>query len=200
MDLDEMKAVWSDLSDQLDKQKKLNQDIILKMTQEKSSSRLGRIIRMETIGIIASIAMLIYLVWNFNRLEDWLSIVGGIGLLCIIILGIVYGTTIIRKAKSINVMTSSYSEVIENFDQFRALLRKYKKLSVRISIVSPVLVIPVSYTLLSNKNILDDLESAGLSLILSAIFVPLILYAIIRFYSRNVSQVKKALKDIDFKD
>lgn len=200
MDLDEMKAVWSDMSDQLDKQKKLNQDIILKMTQEKSSSRLGRIIRMETFGLALSIAMLVYLVWNFYRLEDWLSITGGIGLLGIILMGIVYGITIIRKAKSIDVMTSSYSEVIENFDQFRALLSKYKKLSFRIAVISPVLVLPVSYVLLLDKNILDDLEGAGLSLLMSAILVPLVLYAFIKYYSRNVSQVKQALKDIDFKE
>ena len=102
MDLDEMKLAWSDMSDQLEQQKKLTDDIIFKMTQEKSSSRLGRIITAESIGIIVSFVGLVYIALNFYKFDNWLEITGGIGTLALMILGIVFGLRIISKAKRID--------------------------------------------------------------------------------------------------
>ncbi|GAB5527220.1 MAG: hypothetical protein Roseis2KO_50920 [Roseivirga sp.] len=200
MDLDEMKAVWSDLGTQLEQQKRLNQDLIMKMTQEKSSSRMGRIIRVETFGIIVSGAILIYLLANFNKLTDWPALTGGIGMALVLIIAIVFGTKLISKARKIDLVKNTYSTVVEQFNEFRAMLRFYKKLSIWTNVVSLLFVIPVTYSLILEKSILDDLKGAGISLLLGAILTPIILYAIIRFYSKNVSQVKKALNDADFKD
>ena len=118
MDLDEMKAVWSDLGNQLDKQKKLDQDLIMKMTQEKSSSKMGRIIKLETFGIIVSGVILVYLIANFGRLTDWPAIAGGIGMLGILVVAIVFGSKLIRKARKIDLIKNTYGTVIQHFDEF----------------------------------------------------------------------------------
>lgn len=200
MDLDEMKAVWSDLGTQLEQQKKLNQDLIMKMTQEKSSSRMGRIIRVETFGIIVSAAILIYLLANFNKLTNWPALTGGIGMALILIIAIVFGTRLISKARQIDLVKNTYSTVVEQFNEFRKMLRFYKKLSIWTNAFSLLFVIPVTYSLILEKNVLDNLEGAGISLLLGIIVAPVMLYLIIRFYSRNISQVKKALNEADFKD
>lgn len=200
MDLDEMKAVWSDLGTQLEQQKKLNQDLIMKMTQEKSSSRMGRIIRVEIFGIIVSGAILIYLLANFNKLNNWPALAGGIGMALILLIAIVFGTRLISKARKIDLVKNTYSAVVKQFNEFRAMLRFYKKLSIWTNAFSLLFVIPVTYSLILEKNVLDNLEGAGISLLLGIIVAPVILYLIIRFYSRNISQVKKALNEADFKD
>jgi hypothetical protein len=197
MDLDEMKAVWSDLSGQLDKQKKLNQELIMQMTQEKSSSRLGRIIRMESIGVTVSLIMLCYLVMNFRELDYWPSIVGGIGLALILILGIVYGTMLITKARKINVVKNTYAEVTRHFDEFRGMLRLYKKLSIWTAVISPPLTIPLFYDLFLNKAIQDDLQGVAVGVVFTLLLTPLLLKFFFWYYSRNVSQVKEALNDMN---
>ncbi|MCE7990388.1 MAG: hypothetical protein HEP71_00355 [Roseivirga sp.] len=200
MDLDEMKAVWSDLGDQLEKQKKLNQDLIMKMTQEKSSSRLGRIIRMELFGITVSGIILVYLIANFAQLTNWPALAGGIGMAIILGIAIVFGAKIILKARKIDLIKNTYNTVIDRFNEFRAMLKFYKKLSIWTNAFSIICVIPVTYTLFLKENILDNLEGAGISLLMGFVLAPIVLYLTIRFYSRNMSQVKKALNDIDFKD
>lgn len=200
MDLDEMKAVWSDLSDQLAQQKKTNQDIILKMTQEKSSSRLGRIIMMETVGLTVSLGMLVYLILNFQKLDYWSSIAGGIGMIFILLLGIVFGIRIIRQAQKIDVMQNSFSVVTQDFNQLKKILGQYKKLSIWMAVVSPSVCIPLFYDLFRDKSIEDDIRGVAIGVIFAALLTPLILKFFFWYYSRNVSQVKKALNDIDFKD
>jgi len=200
MDLDEMKAVWSDLSDQLTKQKKMNQDIVIKMTQEKSNSRLGRIILMEVVGLIVSVGMLVYLIMNFDQLDYWPSIAGGVGMLLILGMGIMYGIRLIIQARKIDVITDSYAEVILQFDKLRKMLRLYKKLSIWVAAISPIVCIPLFFDLFSNKSVEDDLGGIALSILPMLLLIPLMLKFLFRYYSRNVSQVKKALNDIDFKD
>lgn len=200
MDLDEMKAVWFDLGTQLEQQKKLNQDLIMKMTQEKSSSRMGRIIRMEVFGVTVSLIILVYLLVNFSRLTDWPALAGGIGMVIILGIAIVFGIRIISQARKIDLIKSTYSTVVERFNEFRKMLGFYRKLSIWTNVVSLFCVIPVTYTLILEKSILDNLEDAGIGLLLGAVLTPIILYLIIRFYSKNISQVKKALNDADFND
>lgn len=200
MDLDEMKAVWSDLGAQLDQQKRLNQELIMKMTQEKSSSRMGRIILMEMVGITVSLVILVYLLLNFSRLTDWPALAGGTGMVIILGIAIVFGIRIISQARKIDLIKNTYSTVVERFNEFRKMLRFYRKLSIWTNVVSLFCVIPVTYSLILEQSILDNLRDAGIGFLLGAILTPIILYLIIRFYSKNISQVKKALKDADFKD
>ena len=197
MDLDEMKTAWTDLSIELDAQKRLTREVILKMTQEKSNSRLGRIVVAESIGITTTIAAIIYLLFNVHKLTHWTSIVGFVGLLGVLILGISFGLRIISKARKINVLDNTYAEVIRHFDEFRALLRQYKKFSIWISILSTLFVVPVMTEILLGKNV-QEMENLGEGLLAAFILIPLVLYGFIRFYASNVSAVKRALKDIDF--
>ena len=197
MELDEMKAVWTDLSSQLESQKRLTREVILKMTQEKSHSRLGRIVMAESIGVGLSILGLGFITANAHKLQHWTGIAGFIGLVLVLLLGITFGLRIIRKARKINVLENTYSEVIRHFDEFRALLRLYKKFSIWISVLSTVLVVPVMTEIFLEKNVLE-IEHLGRGLVAALILIPLVLYGFIRFYSSNVSAVKRALKDIDF--
>lgn len=194
-----MKSVWSDLTQELEEQKKLTRDLILKMTQEKSSSRLGRIIKAEGLGITITGVFMIYLAFNFSRLQHWTGIVGGIGLFIILALGIHFAIRIIVHARSIDLLNNSYTEVIKRFDNFKKLLRTYKKLSIWTSGLSALFVMPVMTELFLDKNLLE-IEGLIKVLIISLFLVPIVLYGVTRFYKSNVSAVSKALKDVDFKE
>lgn len=199
MELEEIKAFWSDLTSELRAQKKLTRELILKMAHEKSSSRLGRIIKAEALGITLSAVILVYLTLNVNRLEHWTGMVGAIGLFAILLLGIGFGGRIIQKARMIDLINNPVAEVIRHFDEFRALLRVYKKFGIWTSLFSVLFVIPVTTELFLDKNVME-LEGLGKALVASLIIVPLVFQLIKRFYSRNVSAVKKELNNLDLKD
>ena len=101
MDLDEMKLAWSDMTVQMEQQKKLTDDIILKMTQEKSTSRLGRIIALESFGLLVTFIALVYVILNFDKLGDWLEITGGFGSIAIMVLGIGFGINIMLEVDNL---------------------------------------------------------------------------------------------------
>lgn len=199
MELEEMKAFWSDLTHELEEQKKLTRELILKMAHEKSSSKLGRIIKAEALGVSLSAGILVYLAFNVNRLEHWTGVVGAVGLFGILLLGIGFGGRIIHKARRIDLINNPVAEVIRRFDEFRALLRMYKKFGIWTSLFSVLFVIPVTTELFLDKTVME-LEGIGKALLASLIIVPIVFQLIKRFYSRNVSAVKKELNELDLKD
>lgn len=197
MELEEMKSVWTHLSDQLEEQKRLTQDLILKMTREKSRSRLNRIVRMEAFGVTFSALFLIFIASQFYRLSDWLAITGAIGTSLILALAIVIGIRIIQKANRIDIAKNSYHQTWNDFKSLTKLLGNYKRLSIWINVAAPFFMFPTAFALLGEGSALDQLREFGIGLIAAAIFTPLILFGIIKYYSRNVSQVREALEDVN---
>jgi len=197
MDLDEMKIAWSDMSVQLEQQKKLTNEIILKMTQEKSHSKLNNIIMMESMGMIVTAIALVYIIINFYKFDNWLEITGGIGTCLILILALVFGSILIKKAKRINLVKDSFSDTISHFTAFKKLLGYYKRLSIVINVFGAILIIPVTFALFSEKDILENLAEAGRALIAAAFLVPIVLWLIIKFYKRNIGAVNTAFKNLN---
>jgi len=52
MEIEEIKALWSEMSDQLEQQKKLTNEIIMSMTQERYSNKFRTISKYETIHMV----------------------------------------------------------------------------------------------------------------------------------------------------
>jgi len=197
MDLDEMKLAWSDMSVQLEQQKKLTDEVIFKMTQEKSSSRLGRIIMAETSGVFISIAALFYVLANFYKFDNWLEITGGIGTLAILLLGIVFGLRIISQANRIDLTKHDLKTTLSLFKAFKSSLGFYKRLSIITNIIGPLFVFPAAFALFTDKDLLENPSAAITGLIAAMVIVPVVLYFIIKFYKKNIGAVSTAFKDLE---
>ena len=78
MDIEEIKAVWSEMSDQLEKQKKLTNEIILNMTQERYSNKFQKVTIIESFGAFICFIAALYLLLNFGKLDTWYLIMCGI--------------------------------------------------------------------------------------------------------------------------
>lgn len=197
MELEKMKAVWAEMSEQLDKQEKMTNEIIIKMAHEKSTSRLNRIMWMESIGMVLAVFFLLYLLFNFQKLNNWLNITGGIGSALILLLSIVMGGLIVQKANRIDVINNSYTQALDHFMQLKKMLRFYKKISIVINVIFPFFLLPVVFTLVLDKDLLTDFSAFGRSLLICFLLAPIVLYLIIKWYAKNVSQVKDAFEDLE---
>jgi len=195
MDLENMQKTWNDLSLQIEQQKLLTREIILKMAHEKSFSRISRIVYLESFGSIISLIGIIYLLLNFHKLGNWLELAGGIGTLFIMFFSILLASMLIQRARAINILNDSYQETLFHFNRFCKLLHFYKWISIGLYIVMPVFVMPVVYSLFLGLNLLDEKDTLVVTGVMIIILLPFIWYIFYRFYAKNISQVKKAIND-----
>lgn len=197
MELEQMKAIWSDMSTRLDRQQKVTDHLILKMAHEKSSSRLSRIIAAESVGIVFTGVLLILLISRFDQLDNWLTTTGGIVTALIFLISILMGGRIIQQARKINLATHTYQQNLANFTSLKKTLGFYKRLNIIINILMPFFLLPVVFKLFLGKDLLQDFASYGWSLLLAGLITPVALYLIIRYYRRNMSQVSKAIRETE---
>lgn len=197
MDLDNMKKTWQEASEFRAQDSLLHEDMIRRITHEKSSSRLQRIIVLESSGLVLAVGMLMYLSLNFNRLDTWLNQLGGYGTMAILLISIAMGIRLIRQASKINIKKNSYSKTLEDFGAFKKSLGFYKRMSIVISIFIPFMLLPVLATLWAGKDLLTDFAEYQEGLLLSFILIPIILYTIFYFYRKSIRNIGKAFKEME---
>ena len=74
MELEEMKARWTEMSATIEKQKQITDTLIIKMTQVNYRNRLSKILIPELAGTLVSFAYCIYIIINFHKLNNLIEL------------------------------------------------------------------------------------------------------------------------------
>lgn len=153
MDLDEMQATWSEMSDQLEKQKKLTDKLIMEMTQERYKSKLSKIKAYETGGAVICFVMVLFILINFNKLDTWYLIVLGLIVIDFLIILPVLTLYTIQKMSSIDVLKNDIKQTMSAFAKARKRFLLVQKLGIGASFVLMLTIIPVLSKITKNKDI-----------------------------------------------
>jgi len=197
MELEEMKSVWSTMSVELDKQKKLTSDLILKMAHEKSNSRLGRIIFAESVGSVVALAAAIYVLTNFDRFNSTFNVIAGAGTVALLIISVIMAIFLIRKARMINILNDTYTEAITHYRELKKMLRFYKRFSMVMYFIMPFILLPVVSLLVIGKDLSTDTGELLEVLLACVIVLPISWFLVMWFYKSNLRKVSSAFKDVE---
>ena len=153
MDLDEIKAVWSEMSDQLEQQKKLTNEIILKMTQERYSNRFRTLTTFETAGALVCFGVAMLILANMDKLDTWYLFACGIFTLTFLIGLPILVLRSLRKIGSLNITENSYKETIIGFTKERKRLLKIQQGGIFASFILMFAVAAVFSKIFSGKDL-----------------------------------------------
>ncbi|NNE02475.1 MAG: hypothetical protein HKN52_04850 [Eudoraea sp.] len=153
MELQELQTLWSQMSRELADQKKLTNDIIMKMTQEKYVNKFGKIAVYETIGAVICFAAALYVLFNFGKLEVWYLQLCGIFTLLFLIILPVLTLRSLRRIKEINVVENSFVDTIVQFTKAKNQLLLLQRVGIYLSFLLMFTTLPVASKLLKNKDL-----------------------------------------------
>ncbi len=200
MELEEMKSIWSDLSDQLEKQKKLTNKTILKMTQEQYNNSIAKIIFPEKIGAIICFLAAGYIILNINKLDTPLSLGFGIATaLILIILPLFSLRTMKTMSESINIAENSYKQTLIDFAKIKIKFNRFKKFSYFLGITLLIFILPPFAKIAKGIDVFSDIKywyKVPFGVVLFSVMV----YFIMRYYSKNIGAVDTLLKDLNDDD
>ncbi|MEK6153814.1 hypothetical protein WIW50_11165 [Flavobacteriaceae bacterium 3-367] len=175
MELEEMQAVWSQMTTELDKQKKLTNEIILKMTQQRYSNKFGKVSTYESIGAVVCFAMAFYILLHFNRLDNWYLILSGIFTLLILLIMPVLVLRSLSQIKRINITNSNYTETLLRYTKAKNQLLLMQRIGIYLGFVLTLVSLPVFGKVFRDKDIL--LEGQIWSWYMPLMLIFLILFA-----------------------
>jgi len=199
MELEEMQAVWSDISGQLEKQKKLTDKMIIMMTQEQYRKRWNKIAYPEIVGGIICYSMAIFILMNMDTLETWYNIV--LGVCCTLILMIlpILSLKSIFKMSGVNFYKNSYKETLIKYTKSKKQFQSLQKYAYYLGFLLIFLILPVTSKILSGKDMFEGVKNVWPL----AVFIPLAIVFFIVFYKwvkkcyrNNLNEAESILKDL----
>ena len=141
MELEEMKSLWEDMSQKVDQQKVLTDQLILDLTKERYENKMRSISVPETLSALICFAAVFYLISNFNLLDVWyLQLTGVLTIVACILLPIL-SLKSIKKMKAINISKSTYKESLVNYAKEKTKFMRFQKISFYTSFIVLILAV-----------------------------------------------------------
>jgi len=128
-----MKSLWEDMSQKVEQQKVLTDQLIIDMTQERYTNKLRRISAPETIAALICFAAVVYIINNFSLLNVWYLQLSGIITIVSCLLLPVLSLKSIQKMKAIHISKNTYKESLLKYAKSETRFILIQKVSFYVS-------------------------------------------------------------------
>ncbi|MGB5236981.1 MAG: hypothetical protein WBM43_05005 [Flavobacteriaceae bacterium] len=156
MKVEELQSIWTEMSDELEKQKKLTHKIIMQMTQQRYTNQLTKIAKYEGIGAIFCFAIAIYILINFLKLDTWYLQLCGVFTLAFLLVMPALVLRSIRNMRRINIVEGSYTDNISAYTKARNQFLFLQRIGIGLAFVLMITTLPVAGKLLKGKDLFEN--------------------------------------------
>ncbi|MFT5750650.1 MAG: hypothetical protein ACI828_000288 [Flavobacteriales bacterium] len=192
MELEEMQAAWSQMSDQLETQKKLTDEIIMKMTQDKFSKPWNKIGIAEKISAVVSYGVVFALLFHFSKLDTLLLQICGVLCVVILIIAPILSLKSVHGLQSIS-LSDPYSKMMASYARAKKRFVNFQKMNMIGSFFFMLLTIPVTGKLINDENLFESLDT---KLLIALPICFLLFFLMIRYISKFSCGLLKQSEDI----
>jgi hypothetical protein len=204
MDLEEMKNTWAQLSSEMETQKRLTNELILKMAHQKNSRSLSNLRHFEMLaGLLIGVPLIIGTGYHFvtGAFQSIPLIICVIVSIALFVFSLGLSVVFIKRMLKINLLENTIEESQKYFKEFQETFKFQKKFGLYSTIPTMLFFIPVVLKISNDIDIFLDFSEGKTELIgvliSSALLAIPVLYVVIRFYKRNMRATAEAHKDIE---
>lgn len=156
MELDDLKNTWESLSDKIKVNPNFNLKKFDKMNKSKIQSRMKKIIWPEILGSLVCVASIIYIGFNFSKLDsNTFQVVGIVTILLFAILSVSSLMSVLPLYKVAD-LNKSYAETLKDFATKKRNFCKWQRLNFYLNYLLFVTVIILSTRLFGRSEITDS--------------------------------------------
>lgn len=153
MELEEMQATWSQMSDQLENQKKLTNTLIMEMTKERFKNKIGILSKFEGIGAVICFIAAILLISRFSELNTWYLLSSGVFTVCYLIVFPVVVLRSINSMKNIDLTNNTYKETLIAYAKKKRQFLLTQKAGIYLNFILLAVSLPVVVKVFKGKDI-----------------------------------------------
>lgn len=199
MEFEEMKSLWTDMSQEVDRQKILTDKLITDMTQERYTNKFSKIFLYESLGAVICFAAALFLIINIQKLDTWYLLTCGIICLSLLLILPVISLRSLNTAKGLNISGKNFKDTLVDFYRSKKKILFTQRLSFYLSIIFAIAVLPVFSKILNGKDLFAPENNQNLW-----IFIPILLLFLFVFsawvyksYKKVTSSAESILKELD---
>lgn len=195
MELDDLKNTWDNQNDKA-KKEILTLKIIDRMTQTKYNSKINKIAYPEILGSIICLIAIIFIGFNFHKLDTtFLQGVGVISILILLTLSVVSFLSL-RQLKMTNDFNKPYAETLKIFATQKIEFYKLQKINLTLSYLLLVTVIILISKFFSGRDITDSKYFWTFSFTFGYIFLLFFSKFVVKFYKNTLRKTEELLQEL----
>ncbi len=171
MELKELETLWSEMSQELETQKKLTNELIMNMTQTKYSNKFQKISTYETIGGVICILAAIFVLTKFSLLDTWYLQLCGLFTVTFLILLPVLTLNSLRRIQKLNIADRNIKDTLISFTKAKNQLLFLQRLGLYLSFILMFTILPVAGKIMNGKDLFVESNILYIYLPIMAIFI-----------------------------
>ncbi|WP_235297110.1 hypothetical protein [Portibacter marinus] len=156
MELQEMQATWTQMSQELEKQKTLTNELIIEMTHQRYRNKIGILSNYEGLCAIICFIDALLLIPQLQKMDTWYLLASGIftvGYLVILPAIVLYS---IYKLKTIDVLKNSYRELLVVYAKRKKRFLQIQQIGIGINFIFLAVSLPVVLKVFKDKDLFMD--------------------------------------------
>ena len=198
MELEELKNKWEDMSNKLEEQKLLTDQLIMELTTEKYKRKIKGIKGAETIGAIICGITILFILFNFKALDIWYLQASGVVMVLFLAAGPIYS---FKRMNDLMNAADSKLPVKESLIQFAKAKKRFvslQKISFYMSFFMFFISLLVAGKLMNGVDLIKE-QPETLKYAVPIGFLVVVLFSVFVFrkYSKSMNQAEQLLKDLD---
>ncbi|WP_296698895.1 hypothetical protein [Algoriphagus sp.] len=142
MELEEMQSLWADLSQKIEKQDKIQKELLMDITKQKFRKKLDGIRLPEMIGSVICYVYAMYLLSKFPELELWYNQVFAMITILIMTILPIASLNAIKSMRSVKIGGDAPAQMLEKFAKSKIKFWKVQRYGVIFGALTLITVLP----------------------------------------------------------
>lgn len=199
MELEEMKTLWEEMSQRVEKLELTNNQNIMEMTQLRYKNKFSRLYGYELSGSIVCFIFGALVLLNFDKLDTWYLALCGVLFLAFYFLVPIVTLRALHKLRSIDLSKGTYKETLEHYKKSKTRVLRYQRIGVIAGIGVMFVAVPVADKILNGNDLfLSEIKPSMWAAVIFGLAFVLIAYRWgYGWYKKITNSAEHLLKDLD---
>ena len=197
MELEEMKTLWKEMSMDMEKQKKLTDSLIIKMTNSNYRNKITKVLIPEVIGSLVCFAGILFILINLQKLDKWYLLVCGIVSSLILFILPTLSIKTILGIRSVNISGNNYKQSLLEYSKRKIKFVSVQKLSFCLGAVLMLTILPVMGKLIGGTDFFK-VTSIWFWYIIAFPFFYALSRWVFKSYNKITSEAENILKELEY--
>ena len=156
MELEDMQATWRQMNQELEKQKTLTNDLIMKMTQQRYLNKIDILSKYEGLGATLCFIAALLLIPQLQKMDTWYLMASGIFTVAYLILLPAVVLYSIYNLKTIDVLKNTYLDLLVVYAKRKKQFLQTQQLGIVLNFIFLVVSLPVVLKVFKDKDLFMD--------------------------------------------
>ncbi|MDR7127797.1 hypothetical protein J2X69_000125 [Algoriphagus sp. 4150] len=198
MELDEMKTLWADVSLRMEKQDKIQKELLIDITRQKFRNKLDYVRIPEIIGALFCVGYAMYVLSHFSDFELWYNQLFALISVFILLALPVASLSVIKGMRTLRIDSESPAAILDKFTKNKIRFEKVQRHSM---IFGGILMITILPPLAELRGSVAKISNPLFWIIYIPICLGLMFFLsrwVLKKYKRVIDSSEKMLKELEY--